>query len=177
MPAIHYLAYGSNLHPLRLAARVPSARALGTVKLPGYRLAFHKRSIDGSGKCLIYPNQGRRNCVYGVLYEFEQGEKQLLDQVEGLGQGYSETLLELPCNEVLYTPYTYIAQPGYIDPGLTPYHWYKALVVAGARFHGFPEWYVACLEATPSRPDPNGERTALNAVLLRRIKKANSGLS
>lgn len=54
MTTVHYLAYGSNLHPLRLTARVSSARPLGTVPMPGYKIAFHKRSIDHSGKCLFY---------------------------------------------------------------------------------------------------------------------------
>jgi hypothetical protein len=31
-----YAAYGSNLHPLRLAARAPSAALLGTCALPGW---------------------------------------------------------------------------------------------------------------------------------------------
>ena len=58
---IHYLAYGSNLHPLRLTLRVPSARVIGVVEMPGYMLEFHKRSIDGSGKCLIYTEQGEHH--------------------------------------------------------------------------------------------------------------------
>jgi len=38
MSEILYLAYGSNLHPLRLRQRVPSCRRLGPVSLPGYKL-------------------------------------------------------------------------------------------------------------------------------------------
>ena len=41
-PTRLYFAYGSNLHPPRLRARTPSARALGRADLEGYRLLFHK---------------------------------------------------------------------------------------------------------------------------------------
>lgn len=54
MPTIHYLAYGSNLHPIRMTERVPSARVLGAIELPDHLLAFNKRSTDGSSKCLLY---------------------------------------------------------------------------------------------------------------------------
>ena len=33
------------------------------------------------------------------------------------------------------------------DPSLTPYDWYKAFVLAGAREHGLPQDYVAALDA------------------------------
>lgn len=171
MAAINYFAYGSNLHPLRLAARVPSAKLIGNVELSGYRLTFHKRSLDGSGKCLIFPDQDARSPVFGALYEFKREEKQLLDLVEGLGSGYDESLLELICGKTRYTAYTYIAQPAYIDTALAPYHWYKQLVVAGSRYHNFPQSYIENLEATISCDDPDEERTTLNEALLQRINK------
>ena len=57
------LAYGSNLHPFRLTHRVPSAKLLGVVSVPGKRLAFHKRSDDGSGKCLFYAPGGAEDMM------------------------------------------------------------------------------------------------------------------
>lgn len=87
MPTVHYLAYGCNLHPLRLAARVPSARALDVIEMPGALLAFHKRSSDGSGKCLLYTEQGERHKTYGVLYEFDARDKGSLDLLEGKVRG------------------------------------------------------------------------------------------
>ena len=55
MTLLYYLAYGSNLHPVRLTERVPSARFLGLTSLFGYQLRFHKRhEPDGSGKCNMY---------------------------------------------------------------------------------------------------------------------------
>lgn len=169
MPIVHYLAYGSNLHPLRLAARVPSARVIGVVDMAGYRLAFHKRSVDGSGKCLIYTEQGERHKMYGVLYEFDAREKANLDVLEGNGKGYFEQLVQFPLNEQTYTPYIYVAQSTHIDSTLVPYHWYKKLVLAGARYHRFPPEYVAAIEATPSKADPDAKRTQENENLLRKM--------
>lgn len=170
MPSVFHLAYGSNLHPLRLAARVPSARTVGVVEIPGYRLAFHKRSVDGSGKCLIYTEQGQSRKMYGVLYEFDVSEKASLDKAEGKGNGYCGQLVQFPLNGETYTSYVYIAQSTHVDPSLVPYHWYKGLVLAGARYHHFPAEYIASIEATPSKPDPDIERTQENENLLRQME-------
>lgn len=169
MPAIHYLAYGSNLHPHRLATRVPSARALGVVEMPGFLLAFHKRSIDGSGKCLLYTDQGLLHKAYGVLYEFDAHDKAGLDALEGNGKGYSQQDIQLRLNGETFATYLYVARSSYIEPSLVPYHWYKTLVLAGARYHNFPEDYISHIEATPSRSDPDANRTRENEELLRQM--------
>lgn len=169
MPNVFYLAYGSNLHPLRLAARVPSARKVGIVEMPGYRLAFHKRSIDGSGKCLIYTEQNQSHTMYGVLYEFDASEKAALDKAEGKGNGYCEQLVQFPLNGQTYTPYVYTAQSTHIDSNLAPYHWYKSLVLAGARYNNFPAKYVASIEAIPSIADSDTKRVQENENLLRQM--------
>jgi len=170
MQKIRYLAYGSNLHPLRLGARVPSARAVGVVEMRGYTLAFHKRSIDGSAKCLVYGGQAPNHKTYGVVYELDAGEKADLDRYEGAGNGYYEHNLELQLNGETCAPYLYLAQATHVDAGIVPYDWYKALVVAGARFHRFPAGYIAAIEAMPSQPDPDPGRARVNADLLRRIE-------
>ena len=167
MQTVHYLAYGSNLHPRRLATRVPSARAIGVVEMPGYLLAFHKRSIDGSGKCLIYTEPGQRHKIYGVLYEFDAREKEALDKAEGKGSGYCEQLIQLPLNGETYTPYVYVAQSTHIDPSLVPYHWYKSLVLVGARYHGLPADYITAIEAALSKPDPDAKRKQKNENILK----------
>lgn len=169
VPTVYYLAYGSNLHPMRLAARVPSARAIGVVEMLGFFLAFHKRSTDGSGKCLFYTEQGEHYKMYGVIYEFDAREKSKLDLLEGNGKGYYEQLVKLPLNGDIYTPYIYIAESTHIDPTLVPYHWYKQLVLAGARYHNFPVEYVAGIESTPSKADPDLKRTQENESLLRQM--------
>ena len=43
MITVNYLAYGSNLFPPRLAARIPIVATAGVVALAGWRLEFTKR--------------------------------------------------------------------------------------------------------------------------------------
>ena len=86
MSKLYYLAYGSNLHPVRLQNRVPSANFMGLVAMPGYRLCFHKRHHDdNSGKCNMYWTSEDNDVVYGAIYEMHSSEKSLLDQCEGTG--------------------------------------------------------------------------------------------
>lgn len=171
MPNVFYLAYGSNLHPPRLTTRVSSSRVVGVVEMLGFRLSFHKRSIDSSGKCMIYAEQGQHHKVYGVLYEFDCQEKAALDVAEGKGNGYCEQLMKFSLNGEAYTPYVYVAQSTHIDSTLVPYHWYKDLVLAGARYHGLPDEYIASIEATPSKPDLNFKRKQENEYLLRQMSQ------
>jgi gamma-glutamylcyclotransferase len=62
------------------------------VDLSGYKLAFHKKSSDGSDKCMFYAGQDSKQKMYCVLYELDVGEKAALDAVEGGGAGYSVEL-------------------------------------------------------------------------------------
>jgi gamma-glutamylcyclotransferase (GGCT)/AIG2-like uncharacterized protein YtfP len=162
----HCLAYGSNLHPLRLRKRVSTANVIGIVEMQGYQLAFHKQSTDESGKCLIYKEPKLKSSVYGVLYEFEFEQKKALDDVEGLGNGYEEEVMQVEVDGRVYSPTIYIAQASHINPKLTPFDWYKNLVLAGARFHGFPLNYIENIEATPSMQDLKDKRRQENEILL-----------
>lgn len=157
MSRVHYLAYGSNLHPGRLGARVPIIALLGTAALPGWRLTFGKRGADGSGKCDLEYTGGAEECAYGAVYALEARAKRTLDRIEGLGKGYGERRLVLPsCGEVRL----YLALPDARDPSCSPFDWYRALVLAGARYHGFPAGYLARIQATPTIHDPDPARRA-----------------
>lgn len=166
---LHYFAYGSNLHPVRLGARVPSAKLVGIAELPGRSLRFRKRSVDGSAKCTVGPGRTSER-VLGAVFRLDAGEKPLLDRAEGLGSGYDLVREYLPVcgrsREVFY----YIAAPDHIDAALQPYHWYKRLVLAGARYHAFPEDYSAAIEEVPSVDDPDHKRRTANEQLLQECR-------
>ncbi len=164
---MHYAAYGSNLHPVRLAKRLASARLVGTAQLAQWSLCFHKRSKDQSGKCSIVPRHGG---VHFAIFDISEEDKAVLDEIEGLGQGYSAISLDLPG----FGPCaSYIAEESYLDESLRPYDWYKELVLAGARFHGFPDHYVAQVESVPTSDDPEALRQTRQWELVRAI---NTGL-
>lgn len=150
-------------------ARVPSAKAIGAIPMPGRQVRFHKKSKkDLSAKCNLVESS-ESAIAYGVLYELSAAEKARLDAVEGLGFGYKEALAGLSLNGVSYRPFVYVAETSYIDPSLHPYHWYKDLVLAGARYHGLPYHYVAELASVRSIPDPDPARRAENEALLAKM--------
>lgn len=148
-----YAAYGSNLHPMRLQAadRCPSARLLGTSRLPGWRLEFHKRGRDGSTKCNIVPTQVSGDQVYLAVYEVSDGEEAALDDVEGFG--YGQSWIEIGLDGQRLTAKTYLAHAEVVVHE-APYTWYKEMVVLGARYHGFPQEYVDRIRSVISRTDP-----------------------
>ncbi len=161
-----YFSYGSNLYPARLHARAPSARLVTTGFSVGHRLAFHKLGQDGSAKCDAPPAKNHDARVYGALYHLGASDMRHLDRVEGLGAGYDKAILSIVTKSGPLEAFAYLAQPGFIDPRLQPFHWYKRLVFAGARYHCFPESYRADISAVESIPDPQPDRAADNLSVL-----------
>lgn len=163
-----YAAYGSNLHPLRLTQRIASARLIATRFLPDWSLHFHKQSIDGSGKCnILRGGEG----VHVAVFDISAADKLVLDRIEGVGIGYSNASLSIPG---LGDCATYAAQPSHIDASLAPYDWYKELVVAGARLHGFPGQYLDRIESTLAHADPDPDRRIRSWETVDRVKSGSS---
>ena len=155
-----YFAYGSNLHPARLAARLAAPTLIGTAILDGYTLCFNKRGRDGSGKCTIAP---AADLVHGAVYALQADDKRTLDAIEGLGAGYDEREVWLAGHGAAWT---YMAAPDAIDGALPPFDWYLALVRAGARFHRFPADCLARLDRIQAVADPDRARADTHARLL-----------
>jgi hypothetical protein len=166
MEIIHYLAYGSNLHPTRLRQRVPSSQSIGWTELPGYDLRFHKIGFDGSGKCDAFFTGNADDLLYGVVYSMRADERHLLDAAEGLGHGYDlrETTLLMDSRQL--EVFFYAADSAFIDEALAPYDWYKALVVEGATLHGLPADYIHVLQSVLTKQDSNKIRANQNQTIL-----------
>lgn len=160
-----YAAYGSNLHPARLNQRVPSTCLIGTSRVPGFELLFHKRSIDGSAKCNVVEAESE---IYVAVYEVRLDEKRLLDNVEGLGIGYDELRMSVPG---VGDCWTYTAAQSHIDAKLVPYDWYKALVILGCEYNAFPGDYVQCVRGISERRDHDTQRRERNMELVASISK------
>ncbi|MGI9249173.1 MAG: gamma-glutamylcyclotransferase family protein, partial [Woeseiaceae bacterium] len=124
--------------------------------LRDWSLHFHKRSQDGSGKCNILSGGSG---VHVAIFEISKEDKLALDKIEGLGSGYSETLLNIP---EIGDCVSYAAEESHIDDSLVPYDWYKELVLLGARTHGFPADYLNRIGSLPSHQDPDPNRRAEN---------------
>ncbi len=156
-------AYGSNMSAARLRQRAPSARFRDIGRLEGHTLRWHKRGRDGSGKCDAEATGMDLDVVWGVLFEIDRSEKPRLDEAEGLHHGYDEKEVEIATVQGTVKALMYCATD--IAPALSPYHWYKAFVVAGARQHGLPEPYVRDLEQVESVGDPDANRAAINSEI------------
>jgi len=167
---VYYFAYGSNLHPARLQARVASAEFIEVAVLPDRALRFSKRSVDGSAKCTLVPALGSR--TFGAVYRLAEEEKDQLDRAEGLDQGYDESWQGLPLSSGVVRTFHYVAMDDYVDTTLQPYHWYKDLVLAGARYHAFPDAYVSGIEAINSIDDPNADRRSQHEAILETCRSA-----
>lgn len=161
-----YFAYGSNMLTRRLAAqeRAPSARFRSCGFVSGRRLTFSKVSRDGSGKCDAELSDSDDSRVYGVVFEIILKEKAALDKAEGFGSGYECEKINVETDRGILSAITYIATKK--KEVLRPYHWYKALVVAGAVEHKLPDEYIESLRAVESVEDPNAKRRFENEAFL-----------
>jgi len=162
-----YFAYGSNMFTRRLttACRAPSAKPVGVGYVKGRRLTFDKVSQDGSGKCDAEATGNKTDRVYGAIFKIALTEKCALDKAEGLDKGYGEECVNVVTSSgIVKGVVTYIATKK--KAVLRPYHWYKALTIAGAVEHGLPKDYVEWLRAFESIEDPKADRRAKHEALL-----------
>lgn len=169
---LHYLAFGSNLHPYRLIQRVPNARFITTTRLDGHRVSFSKLSHDGSSKCNLATSELVESAAHVAIYEMPRAEKYLLDTAEGLGKGYDQARYRVKIADAEYDVFAYAAAETHLVRGLQPYDWYKSMVIEGARYHGFPQDYIREFELQPSMPDPDRwRRTAAEDLLIQMQKQ------
>ncbi len=154
-------AYGSNLWPARLRARVPSAEYVSPARLLGHDLRFHKSGRDGSGKADAFRTGSPEDVVWGALFTLDPAEKPYLDAAEGPGYREVQVQVLLKTGRRLRAR-MYQARPAWREPEAVPYHWYRAYVLAGARHHGFSEAYLRRIRAVGVREDLDAERARLN---------------
>jgi len=170
MATLYYLAYGSNLHPLRLKQRVASARLITPVELPQHRLTFHKHSVDGSAKCNLVHTGDNNDKAYGAIYQIAEEHKNVLDWYEGAGFGYVESQLAVAYRDKEFPCLTYLACQSHIVDHLHPYHWYKELVLRGAKHLKFPDEYIESIEAVNSIQDKDDKRRQENETLIEKME-------
>lgn len=172
-----YLAYGSNLHPARLGARVASARYVGNVRLPNFQLRFHKRSVDGSGKCSFVDADDGDSAIWCAVYELERSDKARLDRVEGLGNGYDEQRVPFNLNGDELQGSIYRASTTHVDDQLEPYSWYREMVLLGALYRHFPAAYVDAIRRTECVADPDSDRARENGLIVAEMRVATPDCS
>jgi len=165
---ILYYAYGSNLHPTRLGARIPSSQLLGVAEVSGYEMLFHKRGADQSAKCNALYSGSPEHRLLGALFSMAAHEKTILDEIEGAGYVVSEVVVQHHGAE--QQAFMYVAEQQYIDDSLMPYQWYKDFVCLGAQFLSFPAHYVRELIDVDAIADDDAERHARNEQVLKLMR-------
>ena len=155
---MNYFAYGSNMSLARLRHRISTAELLGAARLDGHQLRFHKRGMDGSGKCDAFHTGHGGHTVHGVLFRIDAAGKAALDEFEGLGAGYDEKQVSVSLGSSRIEAVTYFAT--LIDAAFKPFDWYLEHVLVGAREAQLPVPYVAQLEQVEIQIDPDRERYA-----------------
>jgi hypothetical protein len=157
---MRYAAYGSNLHPLRLRKRAPSARFLAATTIPGWSLEFHKRGRDGSGKCNIVAAE---TSVLFALFDIDANDRPKLDAAEGLNLGYEEITMD---TGNFGRCFCYVASNTHIDDELKPFSWYKELVIAGLEYHQASTKYLQRVQSIEHIPDDNEARHRENMAIV-----------
>jgi gamma-glutamylcyclotransferase len=167
-----YLAYGSNLHPLRLSDRLGPVECLGKICLPGWRLVFDKRGSDGSAKANLRAAPGTGHEAWGALYRLDRRQYVTLDRFEGVGRGYETFWLDLLVDQREVPVLTYLSPSHWQLTDGVPHDWYLALVRLGARYHQFPQSVFVKLDRQVARPDPDPQRAERHRQLIARLGQA-----
>lgn len=146
-----YFAYGSNMDPVQIRRRCPSARFVNIARLADHKLAFSRRSVRRrSGVADVVPAVG--DAVWGIVYRLlSVRDIEILDAAEGFrparkrAQGYiRETRVVRLGGAGTPAPVNiYIAQRQKTPPAPTAA--YIAHMTRGAEHWGLPEGYAAML--------------------------------
>ena len=145
-----YFAYGSNLSGARLHESCPSARLETTARLPGYRLAFTRRSERwGGGVADIRPDAGTE--VQGVVWRIDGADGDALDRQEGVDATpprYRRIEVDVTTaeGEVLNCLAYQVVEPQ--APHIAPSAAYLDTMLRGARAAGLSGAYVARIEVS-----------------------------
>ena len=143
-----YFAYGSNMDETRMRKRCPSSQFMSIARLPGFRLAFTRYSLNnrcGSAD-IIKDSHG---LVWGVVYKIKEEERTALDKAEGVAvHAYKPVSVEVypegdDTRRLKALTYVVVKKE---DPHPKPSAEYKAMLVGGAKAGKLPVDYIAELE-------------------------------
>ncbi|TFH87926.1 gamma-glutamylcyclotransferase [Billgrantia azerbaijanica] len=129
-----YFAYGSNMNPARVAARIGTTRRVLPGVLHDHELRFDKASkVAGIAHANVAPRPGAR--VEGALFQLERPEQiRDMDPFEGYPHEYDRHRLPVVTGEGAFEAWVYIAALGMTAPSLRPAREYLAHLLAGQAF-------------------------------------------
>ncbi|MFC3283135.1 gamma-glutamylcyclotransferase family protein [Litchfieldella rifensis] len=130
----YYFAYGSNMNPARVEARIGATRRAMAGVLEDHELRFDKASrIPGIAHANVASRQGAR--VEGALFRLsEPAQIELMDPYEGYPHDYQRQRRTIVTAEGAIEAWVYIAVPERTRPALKPAREYLAHLLAGEPF-------------------------------------------
>ncbi|MBB3232682.1 gamma-glutamylcyclotransferase family protein [Halomonas stenophila] len=130
----YYFAYGSNMNPARVEARIGTTRRALPGMLADHGLRFDKASrVAGISHANVVPAPGGR--VEGALYELVAPEQiHLMDPFEGYPHDYDRHRLPIHTELGAIEAWVYIAAPGTTAEALRPAREYLEHLLAGEPF-------------------------------------------
>ncbi|MEQ6918448.1 gamma-glutamylcyclotransferase family protein [Halomonas aquatica] len=130
----YYFAYGSNMNPARVAARIGCTRRVLPGVLHDHVLRFDKASkVPGIAHANVSASAGER--VEGALFELEHpGQIRDMDPFEGYPHEYDRHRLPVATREGTIESWVYIAAPGTTAGALRPAREYLVHLLAGEPF-------------------------------------------
>jgi len=154
------------MYSKRLRNKISSAIFVNKGSLREHKIAFHKKSKDGSGKADCYYTGNNQDKICGIIFEIDPNDKGVLDKYEGLGKGYDEKEVTVNCGDKTYKAQTYYANSSYIDKELRPYDWYLEFVIKGAEEYCLPLPYIESeLKRIDAIVDSNEERKKMEYAI------------
>jgi len=126
----YYIAYGSNLNIEQMARRCPTAKNIGTIELPNYRLVF--RGSNGNTHATIEKHKGYKVPV--VIWTITEQDEKSLDRYEGAPVYYRKEYIVLKINGELTDALVYIMNGRSLG---APSDYYYDVIKAGYKSAGF----------------------------------------
>ncbi|MFC5997140.1 gamma-glutamylcyclotransferase family protein [Quadrisphaera sp. GCM10027208] len=143
-----YAAYGSNMHPERMAHRAPHSPLHGTGWLTGWRLTFGAENLgwDGALATVVEDPSAR---VYVALWEMSDADVAVLDSWEGVDIGlYRKVQVRVSTLDGEEVAWLYVLDD--YEGGL-PSALYVGMLAEAAEAAGAPADYVTWLQNLPCR--------------------------
>ncbi len=142
------LAYGSNLCPDRLAARVGEPLAFERGSIPGFELRFNKHAQGGGAVCANIGWVGGSAACPAVAWKLTREQVETLDSYEGTPDHYLRMTLPFEGEQAgCRLCQVFVAQPDHIEHALQPADAYVTHIRRGYEFHGFGAAALGRLEA------------------------------
>ncbi|MFG6178240.1 gamma-glutamylcyclotransferase family protein [Halomonas sp. THAF12] len=137
----YYFAYGSNMNPARVEARIGATRRVLPGVLYDHALRFDKASrIDGISHANVVSAPGQR--VEGALFELLAHEQiECMDPFEGYPHDYDRHRMPIHTGQGAIEAWVYIAAPGATGEALKPAREYLEHLLAGQAFLS-PEYHA-----------------------------------